>query len=62
MSKNALEVLFDSRVKVKILKFLFRNIGLKFTAKEMASRIQELPSLVKKEIRQLVEIGLLKNV
>lgn len=61
MSKSALELLFDSRARVKILKFLFRNAGLAFNAKDVSSRVQERPSVVRKEIKKLLEIGLLKQ-
>jgi predicted transcriptional regulator len=61
MSKGTLELLFDSRARVKILKFLFRNAALAFSAKDVSSRIQEQPSVVKKEIKKLLEIGLLKQ-
>lgn len=61
MSKDTLELLFDSRARVRILKFLFRNISLAFSAKDVSSRIQERPSVVKKEIKKLLEIKLLKQ-
>lgn len=61
MSKSALEFLFGSKARVKILKFLFRNTGLAFGVKDVSSRIQERPSVVKKEIKKLLEIGLLKQ-
>lgn len=61
MSKSTLEILLDSRARVKILKFLFRNAGLVFGVKDVSSRIQERPSLVKKEIKNLLEVGLLKQ-
>jgi predicted transcriptional regulator len=40
---------------------LFRNAALAFSAKDVSSRIQEQPSVVKKEIKKLLEIGLLKQ-
>jgi predicted transcriptional regulator len=63
MSKDTLELLLNSRARVKILKFLFRNMGLTptFSIKDISSRIQERPSIVRKEIRKLLEIGLLKQ-
>lgn len=62
MSKPKLffESLFGSKVRVKILKFLFRNPGVGFNARELAVRIQELPSAVNKEINNLLDVGLLK--
>lgn len=61
MSKDALELLFDSRVRVKILKFLFRNIGPNFNVKDVSTRIQEQPLVVRREIKKLLEIGLLEQ-
>lgn len=58
--KPFFELLFGSRARVKILKFLFRNPGVGFNARELAIRIQELPSAVNKEIKNLLDIGLLK--
>lgn len=60
MSKRGLEVLFDSRVRLKMLKFLFRNIGSDFSPKEMTVRIQEQTPVVKKEIKKFLDMGLLK--
>ena len=58
--KSFFELLFDSKAKVKILKFLFRNPGTAFNAKELAVRIQERVPAVNKEIKKLLEAGLLK--
>lgn len=58
--KSVLDVLFDSKARVKILKFLFRNPGPGFTAEEISVRIQESRHLVSKEIKNFLEIGLLK--
>ncbi|MEX1064219.1 MAG: archaellum operon transcriptional activator EarA family protein [Candidatus Paceibacterota bacterium] len=60
MSKNSLELIFESKARLKILKFLFRNIESDFDAREMADRIQEDPRFVKGEIKKFVGIGLLK--
>lgn len=59
-SKDVLGVLFNSKARVKILKFLFRNAGPSFNVKELAARIQEPPSVVKQEIKKFLEMGLLK--
>jgi predicted transcriptional regulator len=61
MSKNALELLFDSRARVKILKFLFRNANLVFDVKDVGRRVQERPSVVRREVKKLLSIGLLKQ-
>lgn len=59
-SKNTLEVLLGSRARLKMLKFLFRNMNMGFTAKELAARIQEPLPIARKEIKNFLEIGLLK--
>ena len=60
MSKHILEILFDSKTKLKILKFLFRNSASSFNIKELSTHIQEKPITVKKELDKLAEIGLIK--
>ncbi len=60
-SKDTLDNLFGSRVRVKILKFLFRNYPGDFLAGELATRIQETYPAVKKEIEVLAELGLIKK-
>lgn len=59
MSKKALETLFNSRARVRLLRFLFRNYPNAFTLKEITKRLQEEPLVVKKEVNQLLQIGLL---
>ncbi len=59
-TKNTLDLLFESRARVKILKFLFRNMGLGFAVRELAVRIQEPMPTVNKEIKRFLEIGLIK--
>lgn len=59
-TKNALELIFGSKARVKILKFLFRNPELPFNAKGLAVRVQEPLVVVNKEINNFLEIGLLK--
>jgi len=61
MSKGTLELLFDSKARVKMLKFLFRNIGAVFSVEDISRRIQERPPVVRREIRRLLEVGLLKQ-
>jgi len=58
--KSFFELLFGSKARVKILKFLFRNPNLTFSTKELAVRIQESSAVVNKEIINLLEIGLLR--
>ncbi len=57
-----LEHLFSSRVRVRTLKFLFRNYPVNFGLKELAKRVQETPEEVRKEIKILDKIGLIKKV
>ena len=59
MSKNALEVLFESRSRLKILKFLFRNFGKNYTLGEIVNHTQEDTGAVRREIQKLIEIGLM---
>lgn len=59
-AKNTLDVLFESRARVKILKFLFRNAEPDFTIKELAARIQEPIPVVNKEVKQFLDFGLLR--
>ena len=57
-----LENLFNSKIRVKVLKFLFRNYPTNIGAADLARRIQEPPVAVRKEIRELQEIGLINRV
>lgn len=61
MSKYLLEQLFGSHLRVKIMKFLFRNEGQAFDVKEVAKRIQESRPSVMTEIRKLAKLGLIKQ-
>ena len=61
MSKDILDNLFGSRIRVKILKFLFRNYPADFTIGGLASRIQESYGATKKEIEALGKMGLLRK-
>ena len=67
MSKNnlnprILDDLFNSRIRVKVLRFLFRNYPVDFGSQELASRIQESSEAIKKEVRSLEKIGLIKKI
>ncbi|MFH1769349.1 MAG: hypothetical protein ABH833_01635 [Parcubacteria group bacterium] len=62
MSKQVLETLFESRVRVKLLKFLFRNMGGSFNSAEVARHTQEPASAVRRELGKFKEIGLIKLV
>lgn len=62
MSKRVLETLFNSRARIRLLKFLFRNYPKPFTLGEITRHLQEDKGLVKKEISRLAQIGLLITV
>jgi len=61
MSKPILDNLFGSKVRVKILKFLYRNFPADFSVKEIAQRTQEKPSVIKEEIQLLRQISVIKQ-
>ena len=60
MSKHTLEQLFSSRIRIKVLRFLFRNPDLYFDIPGLAKRVQENTPVVAKEIEELRELGLVK--
>jgi len=62
MSKDILDNLFGSRIRVKVLKFVFRNYPGDFTIGELARRIQETYSATKQEVKALAELHLIKKV
>ncbi|MBI2676943.1 MAG: hypothetical protein HYX21_03310 [Candidatus Yanofskybacteria bacterium] len=59
MSKKVLETLFNSRARVRLLRFLFRNYPQTFTIKELAKHLQEDRLMIKKEVSRLQQIDLL---
>ncbi len=61
MSKDILDNLFGSRIRVKILKFLFRNYSVDFTVGDLAHRIQESYGATKKETESLSKFRLIKK-
>ncbi|HEY4506986.1 MAG TPA: hypothetical protein VJH71_02400 [Candidatus Paceibacterota bacterium] len=61
-ARNILELLFESRARVRMLKLLFRNSSSSFTATELAERMQEPLSEVQREIKRFIEMGLLREV
>lgn len=64
MAEQTLEKLFDSPVKVKLLKFFLRNYGNEFQTKEVINRLRIKPQLASSHIRKLLDIGFLseKNI
>ena len=61
MSKPILDNLFGSKVRVKILKFLYRNFPSDFSAREISHRIQESPQATKDELALLRLISIVKQ-
>jgi len=57
-----LENLFNSKVRVKVLKFLFRNYPMNIGAGDLAQRIQEPLAIVRKEMKDLQKMGLVNRV
>lgn len=60
-SKNTLDKLFGSRVRVKILKFMFRNHPANFGVLEVSKRTQEPLEQTKKELVFLTQLGLINK-
>lgn len=61
MHKQTLEGLFESKIRAKVLKFFFRNAPGNFTVKDLVSTLREDRLLIKRELENLVSIGLLKR-
>ncbi|OGZ34425.1 MAG: hypothetical protein A2Y98_03850 [Candidatus Portnoybacteria bacterium RBG_19FT_COMBO_36_7] len=61
MVQQVLEILFDSPVKVRLLKLFLRNPDKFFHEKEIAKRIQSDSRLVGRQIKGLFDIGFLKK-
>jgi len=62
MSSNTLDKLFGSRVRVKLLKFLFRNYPGNFSVQELSKRIQEPVDDIKKELSLLDKLETIKKI
>lgn len=58
MSKHSLEVLFDSKTRLKILKFLFRNFNRSYGLADIIEHTQEDGANVRRELTKLAEIEL----
>lgn len=61
-SYPVLENLFNSRVRIKVLKFLFRNYPVNIGIKDLSKRVQESLDIVRKEINALEKMSLIKKV
>ena len=60
-SRDVLDILFGSKIRVKVLKFLFRNYPNDFSTPELSKRIQEKPGAVRKETQLLNQIKLIRK-
>lgn len=60
-SKNTLDKLFGSRIRVKILKFMFRNYPGDFSIHELSRRIQESSNSTQKELLFLTKFELINK-
>ena len=56
-----LETLFNSKMRVKVLKFLFRNNPVRFGVIGLSKMLQEPPVSITKEIKVLEKMGLIKK-
>lgn len=61
LSRNTLNDLFGSKIRVKALRFLFRNYPDDFSVKELAKRIQEDENIIKKEIQAFAKMKLIRK-
>jgi len=61
INKGALEQLFESLAKVKLMKFFFRNPVDVFQAKEILKMARANKSAVRQEIKKLEKIGLIDS-
>jgi hypothetical protein len=60
MSKPILENLLGSRVRVKLLKLLYRQYPSQFAIKDLVKRIQEPAFIARRELKGLEDIGLVQ--
>lgn len=61
MSKSILDNLFGSRVRVKLLKLLYRQHPATFSMAELSTRIQEPSFIARREMTVLQEAHLVKR-
>jgi len=61
MSKEILEQLFDSPIKVKLLKLFFRNPEESFRLKEIVKRVKGDARVCRRQIKKLENINLLSS-
>lgn len=58
---TTLDKLFGSRIRVKLLRFLFRNYPGNFSVAELSKKIQEPSNDVEKELNFLSELKVIKK-
>ncbi|MFZ5559468.1 MAG: hypothetical protein ACOZAL_01595 [Patescibacteria group bacterium] len=61
IGKGALEQLFESQPKVKLLKFFFRNSKDIFQLKDIFKRLRSNVTILRRELSKLEDIGLIKQ-
>lgn len=61
MTHEILETLFDSPVKVRLLKLFLRNPDIFFREKEISQKIQVTKRLVTRQLKRLFGIGFIKK-
>lgn len=61
MSEQVLEQLFDSPVKVKLLKLFLRNPGRYFLLPEIVTKTQANSRVIRRQVKGLLSIGFLKK-
>src|SRR3990167_789351 len=61
MSKDTLDNMFGSKIRVKVLKFLFRNYPGEFSVGELSGKLQETNLALKRELEALAKFYLIKK-
>lgn len=61
MAKKELEILFDSKIRPKILNFFFQNLEGRFTLKELSKKLQQSSRTLKREIDKLLKIKIISK-
>lgn len=61
-NSKILEGLFESRIKVKLIKIFLRNKDHYFTLDEIILKTKEDPSSVRYQLKKLVDIDLVKSI
>lgn len=56
-----LNYLFNSKIKVKILKFLFRNYPGSFRVSDISEMVGDTPRKANRELAKLISVGLITS-